>query len=269
MNGNKIGIFDSGLGGLIIARSLISAMPDFSFTYLGDTLHVPYGPRSYESIYGFAESCIDYLFRNEDCRIVIIACNTATIAALRKLQQVYLPANFPDRRILGIVIPTLEYVAEGGFKNIGLLATTGTINSGVYEQELAKLNPDIKIYPVAAPLLVPLIENDGDKFAPPIIAEYLKNFDGRNIDSIILGCTHYPHYKDLIRTCTPGIEIISQDEIIAEKLADYLMRHPEIERDLSRDGARKFIATDITESYLTVAKNIFGNEITISHADIP
>jgi glutamate racemase len=270
MNGNKIGIFDSGLGGLIMARALMAAMPQYSFVYFGDTRHVPYGSRSFKTIYEFSNKCIDHLFRVQDCRLVIIACNTASIAALRKLQQEYLPANFPGRRILGIVIPTLEYVARRGFRNIGLLATSGTIASGMYGQELAKIDPRVKIYPVAAPLLVPLIENDGDKFAPAVVYEYLSQFSGTNIDSIILGCTHYPHYKELIKKQAReilgrDITIISQDEILGPSLQNYLGRHPEIEQDLCRNGGRTFLATDITDAYVTQANRMFDKEIEFSH----
>ncbi|MCL2018088.1 MAG: glutamate racemase [Alphaproteobacteria bacterium] len=269
----KIGIFDSGLGGLIIAKSLIQAMPQYPFVYFGDTKHVPYGSRSYETIYEFSRNCIDYLFRTQDCRLVIIACNTASIAALRKLQQEYLPINFPERRILGIIVPTLEYVAQRGLRNIGLLATEGTIRSGVYGEELAKIDPSIKVYSVAAPLLVPLVENDGDKFAPAIIHEYLEKFSGTGIDSIILGCTHYPHYKKLIKeqACEVlgcDIEVISQDEILQESLSDYLHRHPEIEQDITKNESPIFITTDITGAYLAQANRMFGRKIEILSATV-
>jgi len=259
----NIGIFDSGLGGLIIMNALVGAMPEYSYVYMGDTLHVPYGVRSHDAVYGFARACIDRMFRDMDCAIIIIACNTATIAALRKLQQEYLPKNFPDRRILGVVIPTVEVAIDAGAKRIGLLATETTARSDIYLAELRKLDDKIELFSVAAPLLVPLIENDGDKFAPPVLEEYVAKFQGRNLDALILGCTHFPHYKKEIRALMPGVRVLSQDEIIPEKLADYLRRHPEMESRIAKTGARKFFATDISESYRTQARRLFGKDIEI------
>ncbi|MDR2099032.1 MAG: glutamate racemase [Rickettsiales bacterium] len=264
----NIGIFDSGLGGLIIAKSLIDAFPGYGFAYLGDTLHVPYGPRSIATIYEFTRACVDRLFRTKDCKLVVIACNTASIAALRRLQREYLPASFPGRRILGVVIPTLEEVIRRGHSRIGLLATAGTVASGVYGEELKKLDGAIELFGVEAPLLVPLVENCGDRFAHPIIESYLETFRGKDIDALILGCTHYPHYKDMIRGLMPGVDVISQDEIIPASLADYLSRHPEIERGLSKDGNRSFAVTDITDSYRAQAERLFGGEIEIERVEI-
>jgi glutamate racemase len=257
-SGSNIGVFDSGLGGLVVTRALMDAFPGYSFSYLGDTKHVPYGPRSNEVVYGFARECVDHMFRYRGCALVVIACNTASIAALRRLQREYLPASFPGRRILGVIVPTLECVARGGYKSVGLLATDSTVRSRVYEQELAKLDPDIRLLSVAAPLLVPLIENDGARFARPIVREYLENFRGTDIDSIILGCTHYPYLEDMIRDEAAAVfarpvEIISQTRIIPASLKGYLDRHPEIERGLSRDGKSTFAVTDITDSYLAQA----------------
>ena len=271
--GSDIGVFDSGLGGLIVTKALIEAMPQYSFSYLGDTKHVPYGPRSQEAIYGFTRDCVDFLFRRRNCAIVIIACNTASIAALRRLQQEYLRANFPERRILGVVIPTMEYVASKGAGSAGLLATDSTVRSGVYDAELAKLDPGTRLVSVAAPLLVPLIENDGGRFAGPIVREYLENFRGTDIESIILGCTHYPYLEGLIRDEAAAVigrpvEIISQTRIIPESLGDYFARHPEIERKLARGGARSFAVTDVTESYRAQAARLFGGEIEIEKIDI-
>ena len=270
----NIGTFDSGLGGLLITKSLISAMPEYNFCYLGDTLHVPYGARSKEVVYDFTKNCIEYLFEKKDCKLIIIACNTATFAALRKLQQTYLPQKYPDRRILGVIVPTVEKIIEKKYSSVGLLATQGTVNSDVYGIELRKRKPDIKLYSCPAPLLVPLVENNADEFAPPIIESYIKNFIGKNIEAIILGCTHYPHYKKQIaeisnRVLGRNIDIISQDEFISVSLRDYLNRHPEIDNCLSKELKYEFDVTDINDSYISQAKVILGNDnILIQKVDI-
>lgn len=260
----NIGTFDSGLGGLLVTKSLIDAFPKYNFCYLGDTARVPYGNRSSEMIYDYTRNCVDYLFRKCNCKIIIIACNTATFAALRRLQQEYLLQNFPDRRILGVIIPTVEEVIKRGYDNIGLLATYGTVSSDVYGVELRKKNPNAKIFGVPAPLLVPLIENDADEFAPPIIDSYVKKFIGSGVEAIILGCTHYPHYKKLIsesvrRILGDNIDIISQDEFLSGYLDDYLLRHPEI-RDTLSCGNNRFMVTDMNDSYVKQAKKLFGSE---------
>ncbi|MBR4316125.1 MAG: glutamate racemase [Alphaproteobacteria bacterium] len=270
----NIGTFDSGLGGLLITKSLIEAMPEYNFCYLGDTLHVPYGARSKEVVYTFTKNCIEYLFEKKDCKLIIIACNTATFAALRKLQQTYLPQKYPDRRILGVIVPTVEEVIGKKYNSVGLLATQGTVNSDVYGIELKKRNPDIKLYSHSAPLLVPLVENNADEFAMPIIESYVKQFANTDIEAIILGCTHYPHYKTQIATATEKIlgrkiDIISQDEFLSVSLKNYLLRHPEIDKDLSKDSKYVFEITDINDAYISQAKAIFGNDnIVVQKVDI-
>jgi len=253
----KIGIFDSGLGGLIMTKALVKALPQYDYAYLGDTANLPYGARSGELVKSLALRGVEWLFREQDCALVIIACNTASIAALKFLQ-----AHFSKRKVLGVVIPTMEAVCAGGFKDVGLIATQATIRSGVYEQELSKLSPDISIRPVATPLLVSLIENGGDKYAPEVIADYLKPLAG--VEALVLGCTHYPYYKDLFQKQLPGAKIISQDEIIPASLADYLARHGEVEAKLSRGGSRFFGITDITEAYAQQAERMFGERVEIN-----
>ena len=260
----KIGIFDSGLGGLIITRALVGALPQYDYAYLGDTANLPYGTRSPELVRALARKGVDWLFREQGCAIVIIACNTASIAALRNLQTDYLPANFPGRKVLGVVIPTMEAVAAGEFRRVGLIATQATIKSGVYEQELSKLSSDIIINSLATPLLAPLIENGGDKYAPGIIADYLAGMGG--IDALVLGCTHYPYYKNLFAAQLPGVKIISQDEIIPAALADYLARHGEVAGMLSCGGSRFFGITDVTDAYALQAERMFGEQVGVEKA---
>ena len=270
----NIGTFDSGLGGLLITKALISAMPEYNFCYLGDTLHVPYGSRSEDVVYNFTKKCIDYLFEKKDCKLIIIACNTATFAALRTLQQTYLKEKYPTRRILGVIIPTVEEIVSRKYTSVGLLATQGTINSNVYEIELKKLNPEIRLYSYPAPLLVPLVENNADEFAGPIIDSYIRNFADKDIQALILGCTHYPHYKTQIAKSAEKIlgrkiDIVSQDEFLPISLKNYLSRHPEIDKSLSKSSQYTFEVTDINASYIEQAKCISGDKnILIQKVDI-
>lgn len=171
----KLGVFDSGLGGLLIARAIRETLPDVDMVYFGDTLHLPYGNRSVEAIYAYSRNAMDFLFA-QDCQLVVTACNTVSASALRPLQQVYLPARFPDRRILGVVVPTLECCLDRGYKNLGVIATHHIVRSGIYAAELTKLDPAIKIHQQATPLLVPMIENDGMKWIRPVLEEYLAPF---------------------------------------------------------------------------------------------
>jgi len=236
----NIGIFDSGLGGLLVTQSITELLPQYDYIYLGDTKRVPYGNRPQQTIYEFTRQAVDWLCR-QDCKLIVLACNTASAEALRRIQQEYLPDHYPDCRVLGVIIPTAEAVQTN---NVGVLATRATVASDAYGRELRKLNPKVNLQQVAAPLLVPLIENDGRQFAPPIISHYLEAL--RGVDSLILGCTHYSAYKDLIRFYLPGAEVICQDEIIPTKLADYLHRHPELEQQLSQTGKRRYCLTDFT-----------------------
>ncbi|MHA1539271.1 MAG: glutamate racemase [Alphaproteobacteria bacterium] len=257
----KIGIFDSGIGGLIIAKSLSENLPAYDYIYFGDTLHVPYGGRSQEAIYEFSKNAIAHLFK-QGCGLIIIACNTASASALRRLQQEYLPKHYPNRRILGVIIPTAEAVIKEEHQRVGLLATSSTIQSGIYSAEISKLNPAIELFEQDTPLLVPLIENNGCKWVKPILAEYLAPLLEKNIQSLILGCTHYPFLKKEIKSQVgKDINLISQDEIIPDKLKDYLARHPEIESNLSKNNDRIFEVTDLTSSYTNAAQTLYGEEI--------
>ena len=257
----KIGIFDSGLGGLIVTKALVKALPQYDYAYLGDTANLPYGARSGELVRALSTRCVDWLFRKQNCALVIVACNTASIAALKFLQT-----RFVEHKVLGVVIPTMEAVVEGRFKNVGLIATQATIKSGVYEQELRKLSPDIAIRPLATPLLVPLIENGGDKYAPAVIADYLAGF--KDVEALVLGCTHYPYYKNLFTQQLPGAKIISQDEIIPASLAAYLARHEELSAKFSRGGSRFFGITDMTTAYEEQAERMFGEKVRVERVDV-
>lgn len=253
-----IGIFDSGLGGLVMTRAFRAALPQHDFLYLGDTLHVPYGPRSAQAIYEFTLQAVEYLFA-QDCPLVVIACNSASANALRRLQQEYLPKKYPDRRILGVIVPTIEATLATGHKRIGLIGTAFTVNSGTYPDELNKIDPAIKIFGKATPLLVPLVENNGIKYAEPILKDYLQPLLDENIDSLILGCTHYPLFKPLLKSVLPkGVDVISQDDVVPPKLVDYLARHADIDAKLKKNGTQRTLLTDVTKTYQTIADDLMG-----------
>ncbi len=265
----KIGIFDSGLGGLVIAHSLMQRLPKYDYIYLGDTARVPYGNRSQETVYRFTEQAVDYLFRH-DCQLVIIACNTASAEALRQIQQYYLPKHYPDRRVLGVLIPAAEEAAVTTKNNrIGVLATNSTVASGAFVRELTKINPDLIIEQQPAPLLVPLIENNGLKWADSILKEYLQPLIDKDIDCLILGCTHYPILKDRIQQIVGAkIQLISQDELVPLKLVKYLERHQELESRLTQNSERLFLSTDITPATIDLAAKLFGEQISFSLVDL-
>jgi len=258
----KIGIFDSGLGGLVVTKAIISRLPKYDILYLGDTKRVPYGNRSQQTIYDFTVQAVKFLFA-QNCQLVILACNTASAQALRKIQQELLPQAFPGKRVLGVVIPTLEAVSQNPqAKKVGVLATESTASSHIYRAELKKLNPKLKVLETAAPLLVPIIENNAEKFAEPFLKEYLKPILKFQSDSLVLGCTHYPILKKQIKQLLPKkVKIYSQEEIIPEKLENYLKRHPEIESKLSKKGSHEFMATDLNVSLEAAAKKLFGKKI--------
>lgn len=256
----KLGIFDSGLGGVLMARAIRRHLPRYDLVYLGDTLHMPYGGRSADALYHYTERAMDFLLGTQDCKLVIVACNSASAAALRRLQRDYLPARYPDRRILGVIVPTLEEALDRRHRRIGLLATQRIAACGIYAEELTKLDPTIALFAQAAPLLVPLIEHGGGRWIAEPLESYLAPLMAQRIDSLILGCTHYPYLKPQIAAIVgPEVDILSQDEIVPGKLADYLHRHPEIETALSCNGALRFFATDVTEHYTAHAGALFGD----------
>lgn len=262
-NGNsrqkKIGIFDSGLGGLYVARAIRSALPEYDYAYLGDTLNVPYGGRSFEAIYRLSEAAIRYLFEVQNCDLAIIACNTASVMALSKLQKEFLVKEYPDRRILGVIVPTLESATELGATQIGLIATEYTVRSKIYEEEISKITPRATIYGQPTPLLVPLIENQGDKYMDMVLQDYLEPLIAKGLDSLILGCTHYIEIKDRVRTLTRHrVRVLSQDEIIPPKVKDYLARHPEMEQRLSKNGVFEVFATDVNPSFIKNVEKLMG-----------
>lgn len=235
----KIGFFDSGIGGLAIMRAVTKTLPAYDYVFYGDTAHVPYGDKSEAEIVALTEAGVEYLFAQE-CVIVILACNTASAETLRTLQDGYLQEKYPDRRILGVIIPTIEEMVAQGAQNTLLIATARTVASQKYERELATRNIAHSSFTARpTPQLVPLLErgalNDAlDAAAAVIDAEV----SSREVDTVILGCTHYTLLKDALRARYENrFSIISQDEVIPRKLAEYLLRHPELESQLSQQGS--------------------------------
>jgi len=259
-----IGVFDSGFGGLTVLKEFLKVLPDYDYIYLGDNVRAPYGNKSDEVIYNYTRQAVDFLFK-QGCEIVILACNTASAKALRKIQHDYLPKFYPNKRVLGIVVPAVETAVRlsRGHK-LGVIGTTVTINSGVYKKELEKLRNDLKIFQQACPLLVPLIE-EGWAHKPEgkmILKKYLRFLKIRQIDTLILGCTHYPSLiKDIIRMMGKNVKIINPAFVTAEKLADYLFRHKEIEKKLSKNQKLVFYTTDDINKFREMGRKILDREV--------
>lgn len=249
----KIGIFDSGLGGLLVARAIRKMMPEYDYVYLGDTKRVPYGNRSHETVFEFTREAVDYLFRKENCAIIIIACNTASARALRRIQKKY-----KNKKVLGVLIPSAEECAK--FSRVGILGTSGTVISNAFPDEIKKISKKTVVFQNAAPLLVPLAEGGERKLAGTFIKKYLKPLLVEKIQALALGCTHYPILKKEIKKYLPkNVKIISQDEIVPKKLKNYLMRHTEISKKLSKNHSAKILVTDKTKSMEILARKWFGS----------
>lgn len=259
-----IGVFDSGLGGLSILKHFLKKLPEYNYIYLGDSARVPYGSKSGEVVYNYTREAVDFLF-SKGCQLIILACNTASARALRKIQQEYLPGKYPDRNVLGVVIPLAEVAAsDKKIKRVGVIGTKTTIESKVYEEELEKLNPSLKVFSRATPLLVPLIEEGWVKKRETkmILKKYLRPLKEKEIQSLILGCTHYPLLiKEIKDIMGKNCKIYSPGEIVAESLADYLARHKEYRFESGR-GEVKFCTTDSPEKFKEMGEKFLGKNIS-------
>lgn len=265
----KIGIFDSGFGGIDILRGIVHELPKYDYVYLGDTARTPYGTRSPDVVYSFVTQAVDFLF-SKQCELIIFACNTASSDALRRIQQEYIPKLHRNKKVLGVLIPAAETTIENSKTGrIGVIATEGTVNSGAFPRELKKLNPSCSIFQQACPLFVPIVE-EGEEHSPAtklIIKRYLNSIRKKKIDTLILGCTHYGILEKSIRNAIgPGVHIVSEARIVPKKLAHYLKRHPEIERVLSRKGSVKFFSTDLTDRFTRLGSRFFGKTIKAQKA---
>ena len=268
-----IGVFDSGYGGLTVLKEFVKELPEYDFIYLGDNGRAPYGNRSFETVYEYTLECVQKLF-DMGCKLVILACNTASAKALRTIQQQDLPLIDPDRRVLGVIRPTSELAGKyTKTKHIGIFATTGTVLSGSYVMEINKFFPDVHVYQEACPMWVPLIENNehNKDIADPFVQQHVNNLleHSDEIDTIILGCTHYPLLIPKIKKyLPPHIQVISQGEIVAKGLVDYLHRHPEIEVMCSKNSKLEFYTTDSTENFDQHAGVFFGREVKSKYLHI-
>jgi glutamate racemase len=270
---SPIGIFDSGYGGLTVMKEIVKKLPGYDYLYLGDNARAPYGNRSFDTVYHYTLQCVQWFF-NQGCELVVLACNTASAKALRTIQQNDLEKMAPGKRVLGVIRPTTEIIgkySETG--NVGILATNGTVSSNSYPIEIAKFFPDIRVYQEACPMWVPLVENNEHKShgADFFVKKHLHNIfeKGETIDVLLLACTHYPLLREKIEEHLPvGVKLISQGEIVAESLAGYLQRHPEIETRCSRNGDRKFYTTDSTEDFDNHATVFFGEMVQSTHLEI-
>lgn len=259
-----IGIFDSGYGGLTILKGFLDLMPRYGYLYLGDSARTPYGNKSLQIVFEYTRQAVDFLF-SQGAELIILACNTASAKALRKIQQEWLPGHYPDRRVLGVVIPLAEAAAEkSGRGRIAVIGTRATIESGVFNQELHKLNPSLKVFGQACPLLVPLVEEGwvGKPETNMILKKYLRTLKSKSVDSLIPGCTHYPFLKkDIERIMGKNCNVLDAPGIVAAKLADYLKRHSEIEAMLSKNRERLFFTTDDPERFRVFGESFLGSRI--------
>jgi len=261
-----IGVFDSGYGGLTILRHIRAVLPDYDFLYLGDNARTPYGTRSFQVVYEFTLQCVCKLFEM-GCHLVVLACNTASAKALRTIQQIDLPRIDSTRRVLGIIRPTVESIGNmTQTRHVGLLATPGTVKSLSYPLEINKLFPDIVVTGESCPIWVPLVENgeSGSDGADFFVRRHVENLLTRDpeIDTILLGCTHYPLLLDKIRKYVPeNVKIVSQGEYVALSLQNYLGRHPEMDSCCTKNASCRYLTTESVETFLPNASIFMNGEI--------
>lgn len=269
-----IGVFDSGYGGLTILKGIRQLMPEYDYIYLGDNARTPYGTRSFEIVYEFTLQAVKKLF-DLGCQLVILGCNTASAKALRSIQQINLPQLDPTRRVLGVIRPTVECIGSlTKTKHVGVLGTVGTIKSESYPIEIHKLWPDVQVTGYACPMWVPLVEYN--EFTGEGADYFIKkDIDGLlsqdpDIDTIILGCTHYPLLWEKIRKYTPShIHLISQGDYVAKSLKDYLERHPEMDTRCTKKGSCRFLTTESVEKFEESAVIFLGQEkVAVQHISL-
>lgn len=269
---SPIGVFDSGYGGLTILKKIVGRLPAYDYIYLGDNARTPYGNRSYETVYEYTLQSVKWLL-NKGCPLVILACNTASAKALRTIQQKDLPEYGDGRRVLGVIRPTAEIIGNySSSKNIGILGTNGTVESMSYPLEIEKFFPEVKVFQHACPLWVPLVENNeydspgADYFIKKDVSSLLQN--SAKIDTVLLACTHYPLLEKKIKKyLPPGIQLISQGEIVAASLVNYLIQHPEIEERCSKSSKIEFFTTDSTKDFDKHSAIFFGEIVNSIHID--
>lgn len=269
-NEQPIGVFDSGYGGLTVLREIVRKLSQYDYVYLGDNARTPYGTRSFDTVYHYTLECVRHLF-DRGCRLVILACNTASAKALRNIQQLDLPMLAPDRRVLGVIRPTTEVIGTySRTGHVGILATRGTVTSESYLVEIEKFFPELHVVQEACPMWVPLVENGeyASAGADYFVQQHIDRLMAQSpdIDTILLACTHYPLLLDKIRQYAPqNATVLSQGGIVSDSLADYLIRHPDMEAQCSKHGQRTFMTTDSTEDFDRQATVFYGEPVQSEH----
>ena len=273
MHRGPIGVFDSGYGGLTILKELRKKLPELDYLYLGDNARAPYGSRSYDVVYKFTLEAVKYLF-GRGCPLVILACNTASAKALRTIQQNDLPAIDPANRVLGVIRPTAEIIGNlSSSGTIGIMGTEGTVNSGSYDMEVAKLFPSFKVVSQACPMWAPIVENNeaSGPGADYFVDKYVRSLLSQDstIDTIVLACTHYPLLYPKIRAAVPSsVKVVNQGEIVADSLADYLRRHPEMDSRIARGGRCSYLTTENPDKFNDLARIFLEEPVEVDHVDI-
>lgn len=262
-----IGIFDSGFGGLTVFKSIVQKLPHYDYIYLGDNARSPYGDHSFETVYKYTYQCVEWLF-SQGCELVILACNTASAKALRNIQQLNLPNEYPGKRVLGVIRPTAEVIGQfTSSKQVGVMGTRGTVSSGSYPIEINRFFPEIAVHQQSCPMWVPLIENGEHEGAGAdyFVGKYIKQLLelSPDIDCILLACTHYPLLLPKIADNLPsGIKVLVQGDIVADSLVDYLARHSAMSDKLGRNGSRKFYTSGDVKAFEKHASVFLGEEIS-------
>jgi glutamate racemase len=273
MSTSPIGVFDSGYGGLTVLKEIVKRLSDYDYIYLGDNARTPYGTRSFDTVYEYTLQSVKWLLQ-KGCPLVVLACNTASAKALRTIQQKDLPKYGNNLRVLGVIRPSAEIIGNyTKTRQVGILGTNGTVESQSYPIEIEKLFPDIQVYQHACPLWVPLVENNeysspgADYFIKKDVNALLSNSPG--IDCILLACTHYPLLSAKIEKYLPKtVRLISQGAIVAASLENYLLRHPEIEENCSKNGQLQFFTTDSTKDFDRHSEVFFGEKVSSIHVDL-
>jgi len=268
----KIGLFDSGFGGIDILRHITELLPEYDYVYLGDNARSPYGNRSQEILEEYATEATQFLFE-QNCQLVLFACNTASTLALRTIQQNFIPNNYEGRNALGVIIPACEEAVKEG-STIGVIATQASVDSQAFERELYKLKPDCKVITEACPLLVSFVETreQDDEIIVKVLKRYLKPLVDQGIDTLILGCTHYGLLEkqiiEVLEELGSQAKIIHEGRVVAQKFKDYLKHHPEYQLKLSKNSTRIFFATDLNKDFEQKGGEFFGERIQVKKAQL-